>query len=104
MNSTDKLLQATLNRIRARINENFINSATELALLVKEAPQKVKKEWELFQAEVIDEANKLETEGYQDTEKESTYKETNIEINNPKEKIDQLRIKVGELSKKFEAK
>ncbi len=104
MSSTEKLLQATLNRLRVRISKNLINSAAELAVIAREASEKLQKEWELFQEEVLDEVNKLEDEEYPESVKERTYEETDLEIEQPQDKIAQLRTKVAQLSKKFEAK
>jgi len=104
MSSTEKLLQATLNRLRVRISQNFINAAVELAVIAKEAPEKLQKEWELFQEEVINEANKLENECAEENIKKSDGEEANLRIENPKYKIAQLRKKVAELSEKLEAK
>ena len=103
MSSTDKLLKATLNRLRARIGQNLINSAVELAVIAKEAPEKLQKEWELFQEEVIEEANQLGKESKEEEVSESNFKSQNHGIEKSQQKIDEIRAKVADLSERVEA-
>ena len=75
MVASEKLLQATLNRLGNRIGKKVINSLTDLERLISTSPEKVRNEWELFQQEVFNEAERLEKESVeQSTEikKEST--------------------------------
>ncbi len=104
MGSNDKLLQATLNRLGARIGQRLINSAVELAVIAQEAPEKFRKEWELFQEEVIAEANQLENESIEENFSDSKQESENDETEKPQQKIDQIRAKVADLSGKLEAK
>ena len=62
MSSTEKLLQATLNRLRVRIAKSLVNTAAELAVIANEAPERLQQEWEIFQEEVLAEASQLENE------------------------------------------
>ncbi len=104
MVASEKLLQATLNRLGNRIGKKVINSLTDLERLISTSPEKVRNEWELFQQEVFDEAERLEKEsGEQSTEtkKEST---EDIVEKTPQGKINQIRAKIVEISDKLEAK
>ena len=101
MSSTDNLLKATLNRLGARFGQKLISSIAEIAVKAKEAPERLRNEWEAFQEEVIAEANRLDKESgeeIQNTKKESK----NREPQTPQEKIDRIRAKVAELSNKLE--
>ena len=105
MVSSEKLLQATLNRLNARLGEKLMISIDELTELLKKAPDKIRNEWELFQDEVMAEAERLEKESDEDI---STTNKTDININPPQtvmvqEKIDQIRAKIEKLSSKLEA-
>ena len=103
MSSTEKLLQATLNRLGARIGQKLIKTAVELAVVAQEAPEKLQKEWELFQDEVIAEADQLENESKEEVSDENINSQ-DYEIEKPQQKIDQIRAKVADLSSKIEAK
>ena len=103
MSSNNKLLKATLNRLIARIGQKLLDSAVELAERTKEAPEKLRDEWVLFQEEVVAEANRLDQES---SEEVSNIKDEsqNSQTDDPQNKIDRLRAKVAELNSKLEAK
>ena len=105
MSSTEKLLQATLNRLGARISKKLFQSAMELSVIAQEAPEKLRKEWEIFQEEVIAEASQLDNQSDYEGESNSQYQDQDqsYEIKQPQQKIDQIRAKVAELSRKLEA-
>ena len=103
MNSNENLLKATLNRLSARIGQKLLDSAVELAVIAKEGPERLRDEWQLFQEEVVAEANRLDQESSEevsDIKEESKSPQTD----NTKEKIDRIRAKVSELNSKLEAK
>ncbi len=83
MSSPDSLLRATLNRLAARLGHGLADAAAGLALLAQDAPERFSKEWDLFQQEVIAEADRLEQESGQD-------------------QIDRLRAKVADLNRQVE--
>ncbi len=98
MSSPESLLQATLNRLTARLSKQVINTANKVAIFLEEAPNTIKQEWEVFQQEVIAEADLIEN---RPNEQNTTNTKTSVhEI--PQEKIDRLRSKVRNLSGKIE--
>ena len=103
MSSTEKLIEATLNRLGVRIEQSLITSTEKLSEIAKVAPKKLQSEWELFQEEVIAEANRLEEESVK--EKPIKTKETTTSnIKEPQTKITHIRTKIADLNKKLEAK
>ena len=62
MSSPDSLLRATLNRLAARLSHGLADAAVGLAALAQDAPERLSDEWDLFQKEVIAEADRLEQE------------------------------------------
>jgi len=103
MVSSEKLLQATLNRLSTRIGLKLIASANEMAETIKTAPEKVRTEWELFQEEVFDEAERLQNESNAETSNPNKKEAQHSERDTLQEKIDLIRAKVEELSNKLEA-
>ena len=101
MSSPDRLLQATFNRLAARLGQKAIETAAEIAYIAKDAPEKIKQELDLFQEEVLAEADRLDKES---AHEQSTEGLENTASNNesPQLKIDHLREKVAELSRKLE--
>ncbi len=101
MSSSENLLKATFNRLAARFNQKVIDGIASIAVIAKETPEKVQKEWELFQEEVINEADRIENESNDlATNEESKAKENDGE--EPKQKIEHLRHLVQDLNHKFE--
>ena len=95
MSSTDHLIQATINKLKARITQKAVDTIDKLALIAEETPEKLKKEWKIFKKEVNEEADRIENES-------STKKE--VKKDNNQEKIDQIRKKISETNNKVENK
>ncbi len=102
MSPSDNLIKAALNRLGARIEERLVNAAAELKAIARETPEKLQKEWNLFQEEVIEEAERLDKE---DEEKgiDVEPQEEGSKSFQTQEKIDLLRAKVAEIGSKLEA-
>ena len=100
MNNSDTLLKAAINRITARLGEKIIETAAELAVKAQDAPEQLKKEWELLKEEIYQEAERLEDESNPKKEKNSDFEQSTN--SKPITKIDQIRGKVSKLNKKIE--
>lgn len=59
MTSRDALLRAAMNRVLARMGHGVADAAAGFAVLVQDAPDRVRQEWDLFQEEVKAEARGL---------------------------------------------
>ena len=103
MSSPDNLLKATLNRLGNRIGQKLIDSVSELVKISKDAPEKFRTEWELFQEEVIEEANRLDDESREEVSNNKN-ESKGSEFDSPQDKIDQIRTKVSALNSKLETK
>ena len=102
MGSSEALIRATVTRISARLGHGFADAAAELAVLAQDAPQRLRQEWDLFQDEVLAEAERIErgdqavvsTDGEPSAEQPET----------PQAVIDRLRATVADLSQAVEAR
>ncbi len=103
MVASEKLLQATLNRLNTRIGKKLINSLSNLESFITTAPEKVRNEWELFQQEVFDEADRLEKESSEKSPSITTQPPKHSDERTPQKKINQIRKKIMEISDKLEA-
>ncbi|WP_320666469.1 DUF6825 family protein [Prochlorococcus sp. MIT 1307] len=103
MSASDNLLKATLNRLGVRIGEKLIKSVAELAVIAQDAPERLRTEWELFQEEVMEEANRLDKETNHESS-DTKQKPNNPNFETPQERIDRIRAKAAELNSKLEAK
>ncbi len=106
MSAPQSLAQAALNRLGARLGTGLADSAAGLAALAQEAPERLRREWELFWAEVEMEAERLETEAGPDPNRPGadegiTRSDTRAE-RPPLEQIDDLRARVAALSRRLE--
>ena len=100
MNNQDTIIQATINRLAARIGNRFSKKVFEILMLAKEAPDKIQKEWNDLQEEIIEEANRLQKE--EESQKNCTKQTSEGKGSSPKEQIDLLRARVTEISKRLE--
>ena len=99
MSSSDPLIQATLNRLR----ERFRNGLVKIADRVSDLPDAMRKEWDLFQDEVIAEADRLEKESSGNMSKDDS-SATNQSFDKSQQQIDRLRKKVAEVGQKLDKK
>ena len=102
MSSPDSLLRATLNRLAARLSHGLADAAVGLAALAQDAPERLSNEWDLFQQEVIAEADRLEQEIEQAEEVKASSSAQASE--SAQAQIDRLRAKVADLNRKVEVK
>ncbi|HGY5532914.1 MAG: hypothetical protein AB8A49_06185 [Prochlorococcus sp.] len=102
MSSPDSLLRATLNRLAARLSHGLADAAVGLAALAQDAPERLSNEWDLFQQEVIAEADRLEQEIDQAEEVKAS---SSVQASESAQaQIDRLRAKVADLNRKVEVK
>lgn len=110
MHAPQSLLQAALNRLGARLGSGFADSAATLAVLAQEAPERLRRELELFWSEVEQEAQRLETEAADDHSRAEGGTGASTEAAgsaawaaaSPQDQIDDLRARVAELSRQLE--
>tara|TARA_Y100001968_G_scaffold303900_1_gene318458 strand:+ start:503 stop:799 length:297 start_codon:yes stop_codon:yes gene_type:complete len=95
MSFSKHLVEATINRLSVRLGEAIINGAEKIAFLSNEVPKKMRKELELFQEEVYEEADRLEK---QDNSNQDEEMPSNAEGNNCKESIKRVRLKISKIS------
>ena len=99
MNDSDTLLQATINRLKVRLEETIVNKAAEFAVFAETAPTQLQKEWELLKEEIHEEVERIKKEKSKE-EKDSDHKNTsNMEA--PIDKIDQIRARVAKIDEKI---
>ncbi len=98
MSTPQSLLQATINRLGARLGSQLADRAADFAVLAQDAPQRLQREWILFWEEVEKEADRLD---HGDTSG-PRYRDEAPVASDPQEQIDALRAKVANLARKLE--
>ena len=102
MTSRDALLRAAMHRVLARMGHSVADAAAGLAVLVQDAPDRVRQEWDLFQEEVKAEAERLDREnGGRGVDAQSS-PASSVDEESLQTKIDQLRARVAELGIRME--
>jgi len=112
MASPDALLKATVSRLAARLGHGLAEAAAEMAVLAQDAPERLKREWDLFQEEVQAEAARLEREGGEEQQASPSQASTAAVVDSPsqnsgavetpQQQIDRLRAKVADLNTRLE--
>ncbi len=98
MSTPQSLLQATINRLGARLGSQLADRAADFALFAQDAPLRLQREWTLFWEEVELEARRIDHgEPTQPGSKQEARAESD-----PQEQIDALRAKVATLARKLE--
>ena len=103
MTTSENFLRAAFNSIKARIKKTIIYSTHETASFMKEAPEIIKKEWNIFKEEVFTEAERLEDTHSQ----EVSMKNEDIDLKakediQTKNNIDKIRKKISKLNNQLE--
>ena len=102
MTSRDALLRAAMHRVLSRMGHGVADAAAGLAVLVQDAPDRVRQEWDLFQEEVKAEAERLGREGDGRVADAVSSPVSSVEEESLQTKIDQLRARVAELGMRME--
>ena len=91
-----------MHRVLARMGHGVADAAAGFAVLVQDAPDRVRQEWDLFQEEVKAEAERLEREGGGRGVDEESSPASAVEEESLQTKIDQVRARVAELGIRIE--
>ncbi len=101
MTPSETLLKAIFNRLKVRLDNNVASSVSEASGFIKVAPSRIKKEWDLFKEEIIEEAgriNEIEDEA-KNLKKEPFQKDSYHTL---QDKINKIRDEIGTLSDQIE--
>ena len=91
-----------MHRVLARMGHGVADAAAGFAVLVQDAPDRVRQEWDLFQEEVKAEAERLDREiGGRGVDAQSS-PASSVDEESLQTKIDQLRSRVAELGIRME--
>lgn len=98
MSTPQSLLQATINRLSARLGTQLADRVAEFAVFAQDAPQRLQQEFSLFWEEVEQEARRLD-HGDSGPAPETSPSPSN----DPQDQIDALRAQVATLARKLES-
>jgi hypothetical protein len=98
MSTPQSLLQATINRLSARLGSQLADRVAELAVFAQDAPQRLQQEFSLFWEEVEQEAHRLENGDSAPAAEGSP-----APPSDPQDQIDALRAQVATLARKLES-
>ena len=102
MTSRDALIRAAMHRVIARMGHGVADAAAGLAVLVQDAPDRVRQDWDLFQEDVKAGAERLGREGDGRGADAESSPASSVEEESLQIKIDQLRARVAELGMRME--
>jgi uncharacterized protein YceH (UPF0502 family) len=97
MSAPQSLVKAAVNRLAARLGSGLADAAAGLAVLAQDAPARLQQELSLFWEEVTMEAERLEHDRPGPMPSHGRRS-----ADDPQERIDALRAKVAELSRRLD--
>ena len=112
MSAPQTLVQAAINRLTARLGSGLADAAAGLAVLAQDAPDLLRREWDLFREEVELEAKRLEhpeagspvdgTWAATDRSTQGAAATPSASDLDPQDQIDALRATVARLARRLE--
>ncbi|SBO43776.1 hypothetical protein [Cyanobium sp. NIES-981] len=96
------LMQATLARLGARLGSGLVDAAASLALVVQDAPERLRQELQLFWDEVELEADRLERGGGDGGGATARSSSAPTGPGAVQDQIDALRAQVAQLSRRLD--
>ena len=79
MTNSDYLLKATIKKLTEKLNEIFVEKIEEATNIAQDAPEILKKEFDILKESIIEEASRLEKEeNFQENESANTYQDSKI--------------------------
>lgn len=97
MSAPQSLAMAAMNRLAARLGSGLADAAATLAVLAQDTPARVQHELSLFWEEVAMEAERIEKD-----RSAAAAASRGGSAEDPQERIDALRTKVAELSRRLD--
>ena len=94
MTNSDYLLKAAIKKVTEKLNEILVEKIEEATNIAQDAPEILKKEFDILKESIIEEASRLEkVENFQENESSNTYQDSKIkkalnEIEGINEQID----------------
>ncbi len=101
MTAPQTLLQAAASRLAARLGSGLADTAAELAVAAQEAPERFRREWSLFWEEVEQEAARIEGGAGREAAASPAGEAEGGSLAT-QDRIDALRARVAELSRRLE--
>ncbi len=102
MTSSETLLLAAINRIKARMGNSLLKSISKTKVLIEEGPDEIQKQWNIFKEEIISEASRIEQEKSKEGQWQDVSSDKRVSSDS-QIKIDIMREKVAKLTKQVEA-
>ncbi len=96
MTASETLIKAAFNRLKARMEKSIFSSISKTKSVMKEAPDQIRKEWDILKEEIIDEAYRINQ--VKDEELSSEQKVAS----DSQSKVDKIRAKLANLTKQVE--
>jgi hypothetical protein len=102
MSAPQTLVQAAFNRLSARVGSGLADAAAGLAVIAQDAPETLRREWDLFREEVEQEAQRLERPDSDDPRADQAPSQPAAPAVDPQEQIDELRAQVARVARRLE--
>jgi hypothetical protein len=102
MSAPQTLVQAAFNRLSARVGSGLADAAAGLAVIAQDAPETLRREWELFREEVEQEAERLERPDSGDPRADQVPSQPAAPAPDPQDQIDALRAQVARVARRLE--
>ena len=81
MTNSDYLLKAAIKKVTEKLNEVLVEKIEEAANIAQEAPEILKKEFEILKESIMEEASRMEkADNIQENETTNTYQNSKIKI------------------------
>jgi len=79
MTNSDYLLKAAIRKVTEKLNEIFVEKIEEATNIAQDAPEILKKEFDILKESIIEEASRMEkAENIQENESTNTYQDSSI--------------------------
>ena len=100
MTNSDYLLRAAIKKVSEKLNELLAEKIEEAANIAQDAPEKIKKEFDILRDSIIEEAERMERK-VNTKENATQTKNQDIEITSALEEIEQINQKIELLNQKI---
>ena len=100
MTNSDYLLKAAIKKVTEKLNEIVVEKIEEATNIAQDAPEILKKEFDILKESIMEEASRMEkAENIQENEATNTYQNSKIEI--ALNKIEIINKQIGLFNKKI---
>ncbi len=101
MTNSDYLLKAAIKKVTEKFNEIVVEKIEEASSIAQDAPEKIKKEFDMLKDAIIEEAARIENEATKNKNTDSSESNQDRNLSEVLKEIEEIKVKIDQFNRKM---